>query len=142
VNDLTLRDKLQAEFAFFHSVDPSKVAKILARWELYKLTVGLPGKLAEFGVFHGSSLCQFAIFRTLFGLPVSKQIVAFDTFGAFPHPRREDDQEARARFVEALREMSMISRRCAQSSSAAAWTATSSSSPAMSTRRCLPRGAS
>ena len=69
---------------FYLSCDITRISKILAHYELFKLSQNIPGEIVECGVFKGSSLARFAAFRDIFGNQFSKKIIAFNTFGKFP----------------------------------------------------------
>ncbi len=84
---------------FYLSCDITRISKILAHYELFKLVQDVPGAIVECGVFKGASLARFAAFRELLGSPFSKRIVAFDTFGHFPDTGFAPDKEKRERFV-------------------------------------------
>jgi hypothetical protein len=85
---------------FYLSCDATRISKILAHYELFKMVNGLPGAIVECGVFKGASLARFAAFRELLGSPCSKKIVAFDTFGTFPETIYGPDIQLRERLVE------------------------------------------
>ena len=89
---------------FYLACAPSRLAKVLAHYELVKRTWELPGAIVECGVFKGCSLARFSIFRELLGrcggeATSRKPIIAFDTFGEFPEAG-DEDREQRDRFVE------------------------------------------
>lgn len=71
---------------FYLSCDPSRIAKILAHYELYKIAENIAGDIVECGVFKGVSLCRFAIFRDILKNN-SKKIIGFDTFARFPETK-------------------------------------------------------
>jgi len=85
---------------FYLSCDITRISKLLAHYELYKLTSEIPGAIVECGVFKGSSLSRFAMFRELFGNPYSKKIIAFDIFGKFPTTQFSQDNKFRNKFIE------------------------------------------
>ena len=85
---------------FYLSCDITRISKLLAHYELYKLTSEIPGAIVECGVFKGSSLSRFAMFRELFGNPYSKKIIAFDIFGKFPTTQFSQDKKFRNKFIE------------------------------------------
>ena len=68
-------DDLASDFArawdcendFYLSCDTTRISKILAAYELNKMVLDLPGHVIECGVFKGTSLSRFAIFRSLLG---------------------------------------------------------------------------
>ena len=84
---------------FYLSCDINRISKILAHYEIYKLIKDVPGAIVECGVFKGASLCRFAMFREILSNPFSKQIIAFDTFDAFPETSFLQDKKIRQRFV-------------------------------------------
>ncbi|MFD2569936.1 TylF/MycF/NovP-related O-methyltransferase [Spirosoma soli] len=84
---------------FYLSADSSRMAKVLAHYELYKLTVDLPGAIVECGVFKGASFVRFAMFRQLLSNPAAKKIIGFDAFGEFPETAFEGDQKWRSKFI-------------------------------------------
>lgn len=77
-------DVWAAENIFYLRGHPSRIAKLLAHYELYKRIVNLPGAIVECGVYKGASLCRFATFRGLLENNHSRKIFGFDAFGAFP----------------------------------------------------------
>ena len=92
---------------FYLSCDVSRISKVLAHYELYKMVNGLPGAVVECGVFKGASLVRFAAFRDLLGSPYSRQIIGFDTFGTFPETIYGPDVAVRERFVQSAGEQSI-----------------------------------
>jgi len=87
------------ENSFYLSCDIARISKIVAHYELFRMTSNLPGAIVECGVFKGVSLVQFSIFRELFQNPFSKKIIAFDTFGKFPESNFANDKKLRERFI-------------------------------------------
>ncbi|WP_417772375.1 TylF/MycF/NovP-related O-methyltransferase [Stappia sp.] len=81
---LSARDVWDYENGFAWFSHPSRLAKALAHFEIYKQIVPLPGDLLEFGVFKAASLLRFATFRHLLEGDHARRIVGFDAFGAFP----------------------------------------------------------
>lgn len=80
------------ENGFHLTSDVTRLGKIVAHFELYRMIVGLPGHVVELGVFKGCSLVRFATFRELLESPKSRRIIGFDAFGAFPEPDAADPQ--------------------------------------------------
>jgi hypothetical protein len=95
------------ENGFYLSCDASRIAKVAAAYELYKMSEGLPGELVECGVFKGTSLARFAMFRSLLGGPYSRRILGFDTFGEYPQTEYELDVPFRNRFISAAGDQSI-----------------------------------
>lgn len=73
-----------AENVFYLKSHPSRIAKLLAHYELYRRIVDLPGAIIECGVYKGASFCRFASFRALLENDHSRKLYGFDAFGAFP----------------------------------------------------------
>jgi hypothetical protein len=82
------------ENGFYLTSHVTRLAKLLAQYELYKTIVGLPGHIVECGVYKGASLLRFATFREILESPYSRKIVGFDAFGRFPEG--EEDAVNRA----------------------------------------------
>jgi hypothetical protein len=99
---LTLPDfdaAFEYENSFYLSSDVSRIAKLLAHYEIFRRTAELPGSIVECGVFKGASLIRWATFRHLFGGAHSKRILAFDAFSEFPETNWEPDKPVRERFI-------------------------------------------
>ena len=85
---------------FYLSCAPSRLAKSLAQYELYKKTQHLPGQIVECGVFKGASLARFAMLRALLDHNSAKQIIGFDAFGKFPETHFDGDIALREKFIK------------------------------------------
>ncbi|MCK9488777.1 MAG: TylF/MycF family methyltransferase [Xanthomonadales bacterium] len=81
------------ENGFYLTSDPSRLPKILAHYELYRSIVGLPGHVAEFGVYKGASLVRWCSFRDVLEASHSRKIIGFDAFGKFPDQPNAQDQD-------------------------------------------------
>lgn len=92
---------------FYLSCDITRISKILAQYELFKMVQYIPGAIVECGVFKGASLARFAAFRDLFGNPFSKKIIAFDTFERYPNTDFAPDKKVREQFIEAAGDQSI-----------------------------------
>ena len=79
---------------FYLSSDITRISKLIAHYELFKMIKEIPGEIVECGVFKGASFCRFATFREIFGSVFSKKIIGFDTFGNFPEAKFRDDIDA------------------------------------------------
>jgi len=94
---------------FYLSCDITRLSKLLAHYEIFKIARDCPGEIVECGVFKGASIARFAMMRSLFGSPHSKKIIGFDIFDHFPEMEREDDIEWRERFIESTKGGTSIS---------------------------------
>ena len=92
---------------FYLSCDITRISKLLAHYELYKIVREVPGAIVECGVFKGASFARFAMFRDLFGNPFSKKIIGFDTFGKFPETEFPADKEMRKRCIDVAGDQSI-----------------------------------
>lgn len=72
------------ENGFYLTSDASRIGKLLAQFEIYKLITGLPGEVLELGVFKASSLVRLLTFRELLESRYSRKVIGFDSFGQFP----------------------------------------------------------
>lgn len=95
------------ENGFYLTCDITRMSKVLALYELYKMALEVPGAIVECGVFKGASLARLAMFRELFQNPFAKKIIAFDTFGRYPDTDFEPDKKWRDGFVEAAGDQSI-----------------------------------
>ena len=102
------------ENGFYLTSHVTRLAKMLAHYELYKSIVNLPGHIVECGVYKGSSLVRFSTFREILESPFSRKVIGFDAFGKFPEQESEEDMKFIERFegengygisVEELREV-------------------------------------
>lgn len=65
----------------------------LAHYELFKLTVDLPGHYLDFGVYFGKSYFTWHKLLEVFTPTAThKKVIGFDTFGGFPGLTDEDGQ--------------------------------------------------
>jgi len=93
-------DAFVHENNFYLSCDTSRIAKLIAQYELFKKTADIPGVIIECGVFKGASLIRFVHFREIFGLTNDKEVIGFDTFGEFPESTYAPDNELLEKFVQ------------------------------------------
>lgn len=92
---------------FYLSCANTRIAKVLAHYELYKMAIDIPGTIVECGVFKGVSLTRFATFRDLLSNSFSKKIIGFDTFNKFPETNYPPDKKYRQRGIEVAGEQSI-----------------------------------
>lgn len=89
------------ENSFYLSCKPERIGKLIAHYELFKMTLGLPGAAVECGVFKGASLARLACMREILGNSYAKEIVAFDTFAQFYPAEGQRDTDLRNAVVKA-----------------------------------------
>jgi hypothetical protein len=85
---------------FYLSCNITRISKIIAHYEIYKMIKEIPGEIVECGVFKGASFLRFAMFREIISNPFSKKIIGFDTFDKFPETSFQQDDVAREKFIE------------------------------------------
>jgi hypothetical protein len=95
-----LEKAFEYENNFYLSCDNQRIAKLIAQYELFRMSVNVPGAIIECGVFKGVSLVRFAHFRELYSLPRSKTIYGFDTFDQFPASDYKPDDELLSKFIQ------------------------------------------
>ncbi len=93
------KDAWDHENNFYLSINKTRMSRLLAHYELFKMTVGLPGAIVEFGVFKATSLIRFIMFRELLENAHSRKVIGFDTFTKYPNVRHELDKEHLKDFV-------------------------------------------
>ena len=64
-----------------------RIQKILARYELYKMSMDVPGHIVECGVFKGSGIYLFAKLQKIFAPNNERRIYGFDFFNVRPKTR-------------------------------------------------------
>jgi len=88
-----------AENAFYHKSNISRLGKLIYQYEIYKLIKDLPGDVLEFGVFKGNSLIRFLTFRSIIENNFSRKVYGFDTFKEFPTQKRKNDKKLKKDFT-------------------------------------------
>lgn len=92
------KNSFEYENSFYLSCDNSRIGKLMAHYELFKMSMDKPGSIIECGVFKGVSLIRFASFRDLLNKK-SKKIIGFDAFGTFPETKFAKDKRLREKFI-------------------------------------------
>ncbi len=76
-----MNENLAAYDTFLANTGPDRLQKILARSELFRMTLDIPGDIVECGVFKGSGLYTWAKLMCLFKPNNEFRIIGFDFFG-------------------------------------------------------------
>lgn len=100
INLPNVNKSFEYENNFYLSSDVTRIAKVIAHYELYKMAKDAPGDIVECGVFKGTSLIRFTTFRYLLENPFSKKIVGFDSFGDFPKTNFPADKKMRQYHID------------------------------------------
>lgn len=78
-----------------------RFTKMLARYELYKRIIDLPGDIVECGVFKGAGTLYWAKLTQIFNSLSLRRIVGFDTFEGYPtSTSHQYDQVSGAAFIK------------------------------------------
>ena len=94
-----LSKSFEYENGFYLTAPVNRISKFATHLELFHRVANLSGDIVECGVFKGTSLSRWIKFRSLFGNPFSKRIIAFDTFGDFPETAYQPDKARRELFI-------------------------------------------
>lgn len=100
MNIFKTEDAFSYENGFYLTCTPYRIAKALAHYELFKLSIDVPGDIVECGVFLGASLMRFIKYRDIFTNSTSRKVVAFDTFGKFPKTNSARDEKTIKTFLD------------------------------------------
>jgi len=93
------KNSFEFENNFYFTCDNDRISKIIIQYELFLKTQKIKGDIVECGVFKGTSLIRFGVFRDIFKNK-SKKIIGFDTFGKFPSAEFSKDVKQRKKFLE------------------------------------------
>lgn len=85
------------ENKFYLTCNTNRIEKMIAQYELFKRTVNVKGDIVECGVYKGTSLMRFAMYRDI--LEFDKKIYGFDTFYKFPETTQNEDISLRNKFI-------------------------------------------
>ena len=85
--------------AFNHLItcpDVERIRKLLARQELFKMSLDVPGDVVECGVFKGSGLMLWLKLLRIYCPGSVKRVIGFDTFGSTPDLGKGDAESMAA----------------------------------------------
>jgi hypothetical protein len=78
-----------------------RFTKVLARYELFKRIIDLPGDIVECGVFKGTGVLFWAKLIQVFNPLSKRKVIGFDTFAGYPETTRYDhDRRSGVEFLE------------------------------------------
>jgi len=66
--------------SFLKDTDPSRLQKIISRYELFKNTINIDGDICECGVFKGSGFFTWVKFMKIFKKNSNSKVIGFDFF--------------------------------------------------------------
>jgi hypothetical protein len=82
------------------SDDINRIRKMIARYELYKKTIRIPGDIVECGVFKGAGLLLWLKYLLITTSGSSKRVIGFDTFNHFSDNVLSYEEKAKKEYVE------------------------------------------
>jgi len=82
------------------SDDISRIRKTLARYELFKKTMNIPGDIVECGVFKGVSFMFWLKCLKIFSENSPKKVIGFDMFSGFPKNLEEKEKKSAQKYVK------------------------------------------
>lgn len=80
--------------------DVSRLRKLLARHELFKMSLDIPGDIVECGVFKGTGLMQFLKLHQIYIPGSNKKVIGFDLFHTQPELSGNDDAQMTNLFTD------------------------------------------
>ncbi len=93
------KDAFRFEDGFLLTCKPTRIAKILALYEAYRLAASVPGAVIECGVFKGAGFSILAMLRSLLENVWMRPLIGFDTFDRFPHTSDRYDETIRCEVI-------------------------------------------
>ena len=89
------------ETNFHLTMNSERLAKLICHYETFKSANKVSGEIVECGVFKGTSLARFALFRDLLGSKNTSKIIAFDVFSdVFPDTQYKEDKKIRKDWIK------------------------------------------
>lgn len=80
MKQLNYKTSLKIYDDFLSSTTLDRLQKILCRYEIYKMSMNIPGNVVECGVYKGSGIYTWAKLRAIFKPNSHQKIVGFDFF--------------------------------------------------------------
>ena len=95
------------DFLMHGSLD--RMTKILARYELFKRVIDLPGDIVEGGIFRGAGLLYWAKIIQIFNPLSNRRVIGFDTLEGYPDSTlNQHDMAAGNSFIEEVSYTSVL----------------------------------
>jgi len=89
------------ETNFHLTMNEERLGKFLTHYEAFKISKNIPGEIVECGVFKGTSLIRFGMFRKIFGGDHTSRLIAFDVFSdKYPNTKFKEDQIQRKHWIK------------------------------------------
>lgn len=81
------------------STETMRIQKLLARYELFKMTLDIPGDIVECGVFKGAGWMYWLKLLNMYAYGEQKKVIGFDTFYYFANTLLDYEQGKAKNFV-------------------------------------------
>ena len=82
------------------SDDTTRIQKLLVRYELFKLSLDLPGDIVECGVFKGAGWMYWLKLLDLYARGEQKRVIGFDTFSNFADSLLDYEKKSALAFTD------------------------------------------
>jgi len=82
------------------SSDNDRIRKLLVRYELFKMTLSVPGDIVECGVFKGAGWMYWLKLLDLYARGEQKRVIGFDTFSKFADSLLDYERESAKSFTD------------------------------------------
>ena len=82
------------------SPDTDRIRKLLVRYELFKMTLDIPGDIVECGVFKGAGWMYWLKLLELYARGEQKRVIGFDTFGSFADSLLDYERQSAKAFTD------------------------------------------
>lgn len=100
MGNFTDQDLWEAYNKLLLSQDTDRIKKLLARYEIFKKAMNVPGDIVECGVFKGAGFMFWLKLINLFAPEEQRKVIGFDTFSSFADSLLDYEKESAKSFVE------------------------------------------
>lgn len=80
--------------------DVERIRKLLVRYDLFRLSLDVPGDIVECGVFKGAGVMYWLKLLEIYAPAARKKVIGFDTFSAFSDNLLEYERASAQQFTE------------------------------------------
>jgi len=84
---------------FLLSNDTSRLRKLLIRYELFKMSMNVPGDIVECGVFKGVGMMYWRKLIEIFAPGSNRSIIGFDTYEGYSNTCCDFEQKEKEKFM-------------------------------------------
>ena len=98
---LDIQSMYDYETNFHLTMNEERLSKFLTHFEAFKISQNVPGEIVECGVFKGTSLMRFGMFRKIFGGDHTSRLIGFDVFSnKYPNTKFKEDKTQRQQWIK------------------------------------------